>query len=486
MSSTTLGPTPAEWFSWITSTSEEEFFREYFEKKPLLISRNKPGYYGCGVGSESISLKKKAPRREHQETQQGTPCGVDWSTETMLAIAGEKELHYTTDVNVVRFDKKLQKRVPFRTTGVVTKDDLQSCMRDGWSVRFLRPQEHRSRVGEIITALEEFFACSGGCNSYWTPGGSQGFAPHYDDVDVFLLQLEGEKDWKLHAPLSDVDHLARHSSEDYTEAEVGPPILTTTLRAGDMLYMPRGTIHQGKVPASATHSLHVTFSANQMHTWADLVQAIFTNRVETLAANDLRWRRTIPRDWFTHLGVANSKDFREANGLPVSSENRAALLKKVKAFAAEVSTDVQKTPSVDLGVDWFARSVLGRRQPPPPRPPAGAGNDVEVGADDLIRLVSAQCMRIDMSCPGEARVHHVGNNSRICMAAPLAMLRFEADFAPALGFLLGSYPNAVAIGSLPMPAFENEEDAAENRLVLAETLRDANVAIIEAASHMTH
>lgn len=35
---------------------------------------------------------------------------------------------------------------------------------------------------------------------YLTPPGTQGFAPHYDDIEAFILQLEGRKHWRLYSP----------------------------------------------------------------------------------------------------------------------------------------------------------------------------------------------------------------------------------------------------------------------------------------------
>ena len=35
---------------------------------------------------------------------------------------------------------------------------------------------------------------------YLTPPGTQGFAPHYDDIEAFILQLEGKKHWRLYSP----------------------------------------------------------------------------------------------------------------------------------------------------------------------------------------------------------------------------------------------------------------------------------------------
>ena len=41
----------------------------------------------------------------------------------------------------------------------------------------------------MLAQLEEHFCCGAGCNVYLTPPRAQGFAPHYDDVDVFILQV---------------------------------------------------------------------------------------------------------------------------------------------------------------------------------------------------------------------------------------------------------------------------------------------------------
>lgn len=46
---------------------------------------------------------------------------------------------------------------------------------------------------QVLGTLELFFRTAVGCNSYLTPPGQQGFAPHSDDIDAFILQLEGSK-----------------------------------------------------------------------------------------------------------------------------------------------------------------------------------------------------------------------------------------------------------------------------------------------------
>jgi len=48
-----------------------------------------------------------------------------------------------------------------------------------------------------------------GCNCYLTPADSQGFSPHFDDIDAFILQLEGKKRWRVYAPRSQEEMLPR-------------------------------------------------------------------------------------------------------------------------------------------------------------------------------------------------------------------------------------------------------------------------------------
>jgi mannose-6-phosphate isomerase-like protein (cupin superfamily) len=70
-------------------------------------------------------------------------------------------------------------------------------------------------------------------NAYLSPGGgAKGLARHADEHDVFVLQIEGAKQW-------DIDGLGAF-----------------TMTAGDVLYMPRGAQHAAHTEGAP--SLHVT------------------------------------------------------------------------------------------------------------------------------------------------------------------------------------------------------------------------------------
>src|SRR6266496_5905184 len=80
-------------------------------------------------------------------------------------------------------------------------------------------------------------------NAYVTPPQNQGFAPHYDVHDVFVLQVAGRKRWRVHEPvladpLGDQPWEQRRGAVAAQASEA--PVLDELLEPGDALYLPRG------------------------------------------------------------------------------------------------------------------------------------------------------------------------------------------------------------------------------------------------------
>jgi cupin superfamily protein len=101
-------------------------------------------------------------------------------------------------------------------------------------------------------------------NAYVTPPQNQGFSAHYDVHDVFVLQIEGEKQWQIHrpvleSPLRDQPWNDRKSAVE--KAAQDPPLIEALLRPGDCLYLPRGYLHAatalGGVSTHLTLGVHV-------------------------------------------------------------------------------------------------------------------------------------------------------------------------------------------------------------------------------------
>nr|WP_245819669.1 cupin domain-containing protein [Rhodococcus yunnanensis] len=103
-------------------------------------------------------------------------------------------------------------------------------------------------------------------NAYITPASSQGFSPHYDVHDVFVLQISGEKRWILHPPvhphpLPNQPWSDRRSAVE--ERARATPEIDTVLRPGDVLYLPRGWIHSAHALGETT--IHLTLGVASLN-----------------------------------------------------------------------------------------------------------------------------------------------------------------------------------------------------------------------------
>ena len=88
--------------------------------------------------------------------------------------------------------------------------------------------------------------------------------------------------------------LPRYSSRDFAAGELGKPFWQGTLGAGDVLYLPRGMIHEASSLAES-NSLHVTISMNQRNNYFEFLTSLFSNALETSARDSVAFRKTLPR-----------------------------------------------------------------------------------------------------------------------------------------------------------------------------------------------
>lgn len=91
----------------------------------------------------------------------------------------------------------------------------------------------------LAEALELFFHERIQINAYASWKTSRGFDLHWDDHDVFILQVTGRKRWKVHGMT-----LAYPLAGDPKEPKpTEPPLWDHILETGDLLYIPRGFWH---------------------------------------------------------------------------------------------------------------------------------------------------------------------------------------------------------------------------------------------------
>ncbi|XP_029902907.1 ribosomal oxygenase 1 isoform X2 [Myripristis murdjan] len=426
-------------FQWlIHPIPAKTFFRDTWEKKPILVKRQNPDYY---KGLFSTAEFDRILRQD--DVQYGVNLDVTSYTN------GKRETH----------------NPPGRALPFTVWDFYES----GCSLRLLNPQAFSSTVWSVLSILQEQFGSMAGANVYLTPPGTQGFAPHYDDIEAFVVQLEGKKHWRVYNPRTEDEVLPVFSSPNFSEADIGKAILDVVLEAGDLLYFPRGFIHQGDCFPDA-HSLHITISSYQKNSWGDLLLKVVPAALEVAMEEDVDYRQGLPLDYLTYMGVQNSDkdDPRRAKFLS-RVEN---LMKKLTSYAP-----------VDAAVDQKARDFLHDCLPPVLTPeelassvqgaPARWENGevlnagARISSQTRVRLLRAGCARL---CSDGEMVHlyYTTDNSRVYHKEELKSFEIKTEHTDAIESLIHSYPKFVTVGSLPC-------DSAEDRIGLAELLFERGI-----------
>src|SRR5262249_39973719 len=80
--------------------------------------------------------------------------------------------------------------------------DVYQAYADGFTIIVNRIERHWPPVAALCRGLATGFQCRVGANLYLPPRQAQGFTPHYDPHDVFILQLAGAKTWRLYGALT--------------------------------------------------------------------------------------------------------------------------------------------------------------------------------------------------------------------------------------------------------------------------------------------
>ena len=117
----------------------------------------------------------------------------------------------------------------------------------------------------------------------------QAFQTHFDLHDVFAVQMEGEKTWRIYearadAPIAPVP--PGDEGEQFLTATRGRVLAEVVMRPGDVLYLPRGQYHDALTGAQA--SLHVTFGV------APLTGLALFKLLEKVLATESGFRAYLP------------------------------------------------------------------------------------------------------------------------------------------------------------------------------------------------
>lgn len=122
-------------------------------------------------------------------------------------------------------------------------------------------------VRATLSRLEAELGVHAQANLYLTPGGAQGFACHFDSHDVILVQLVGQKQWRLYDSPKGLP--LRGERFDPTATKPGERTADLRLERGDALYIPRGLMHDADAVGDGP-SMHLTIGLHAFR-WSEVL-----------------------------------------------------------------------------------------------------------------------------------------------------------------------------------------------------------------------
>jgi len=273
-------------------------------------------------------------------------------------------------------------------------------------------------------------------NAYVTPPAHRGFSAHYDVHDVFVLQVAGEKHWRIHEPVLP-DPLRTQPWNDraatVAAAAAGEPVLDTVLRPGDVLYLPRGYLHSAT--AQDEISAHLTVGVHPVTRWATAEAALDLAR--SLAAEDPELRRSLP--------------------LGLDLTDPAALADDLPAVVAALKDWLERVQPAQLA-DRVRDRTWAQVRPEPVAPLAQSAAAAELGAGTVLR------MRRRLRC-----LLRDAEGDRVTLVAGRRQHDFPSSVRPALAELLAA--GELKVGDLPGLS-------AKDQLELARRLVTESVAVV--------
>jgi len=228
----------------------------------------------------------------------------------------ESDLEYALSkaADDARSIKILDAHRPFRSLDRYA--DAQSAYRSGNSLRLDGIQRFSPKLMLLVRALERELSCFTGINMYLTPGkiGARALPKHYDTHDVFVLQVRGEKKWRIYTPPTvfpleyvppirgEEDELLRIKKQVAHQCLRDASQISDefTLKAGDLLYLPRGYWHQAE-SVDANVSCHLAIGVRP-YTYLELL----TVAIAQVAALNVNLRKPLPTGFATLKGCPAS------------------------------------------------------------------------------------------------------------------------------------------------------------------------------------
>jgi ribosomal protein L16 Arg81 hydroxylase len=240
----------------IQPISIEDFEANYWEKQVLHIPRNNPDFFSSLFSIEDLDTVLEYNR----------PQGLS--------------------LKVVKSNQPMNPTVYENQDGSLNLNQLYTAYADGHSILVNGIHRYWNPIKNLIDNIHQQISHNVGANLYLTPENEKAFSPHYDSHDVFAIQISGEKHWILYDDTNFKTPLL-NSYQPTFQREQLTVAREITLRAGDILYMPRGVPHEAYTTDKS--SMHITIGIYSTQ-WIDFI----TKSLLNLSQKHIELRKALP------------------------------------------------------------------------------------------------------------------------------------------------------------------------------------------------
>ena len=287
----------------ISPICKTEFFKTYYEKEALLSKHNDANRFHGLLSIDRID-----------------------------EIIASTELP-PSSLDMVRKEPPIERSYYTFKNGNIDRGAVIRHYQEGATI--ILPQLHLAdeTLAKFCRSLENVFSSHVQTNIYLTPGSSQGFNTHYDDHDVFIIQLSGIKKWRLYQkPIDNPYRGESFNTKDYKSGELQKEF---ELKEGDCVYIPRGLMHDA-ISVGEKASLHITVGLI-VKKWADLM----LEALSEVAIRNPKFRRSLPPG-FARPGYNN---------------------KSAKIYFDELINEFQKNSNFDEVFEVIKENFIRERNP---------------------------------------------------------------------------------------------------------------------------
>ena len=199
-----------------------------------------------------------------------------------------------------------------KSTRPASREATQAELRRGATLIVEEVDRIDENLGAFLNALSDEICAPTRFNLYLSAPGQSGYKLHCDTHDFFILQLAGQKQWKIFPPTTD-SPLFYQKEHDLEPPPRDSIILECTLQQGDVLYVPRGFWHDAL--ALREHSLHLTL-AIFTRTGVDFLQwlvdelrddVLFRRNLPCITKQSIPATETLPSPYEEHIGSLRSR-----------------------------------------------------------------------------------------------------------------------------------------------------------------------------------